>query len=99
LSLQNVAEKHMATYEEGVARDFIDVFIEGIKKEKDPTFNLEQLIVVCMDLFLGGTDTTSNALSFTFLYLAVYPEVQQKLRDELERISPGREPALSDSPE
>jgi cytochrome P450 family 2 subfamily J len=89
----------MATYEEGAPRDFIDVFIEGIKKEKDPTFELEQLIVVCMDLFLGGTDTTSNALSFVFLYLAVYPEVQQKLRDELERISPGQEPALSDSQE
>lgn len=89
----------MATYEEGVTRDFIDVFIEGIKKEKDPTFNLEQLIVVCMDLFLGGTDTTSNALSFVFLYLAMYPEVQKKMRNEIKRLSPGQEPALSDSQE
>jgi len=80
-----------------VARDFIDVFIEGIKKEEDPTFNLEQLIVVCMDLFLGGTDTTSNALSFVFLYLALYPEVQDKLRREMDNLSPGSEPNLTDS--
>jgi cytochrome P450 len=88
----------METYEEGVTRDFIDVFIQAIKKNDDPTFNLEQLIVVCMDLFLGGTDTTSNTLSWLFLYLALNPDVQDKMREEIELISPGADPSISDAP-
>ncbi|CAB3373588.1 Hypothetical predicted protein [Cloeon dipterum] len=96
--IKGVAEQHEATYEEGVTRDFIDVYISAMRKGEDPSFDMEQLIVVCMDLFLGGTDTTSNALSFALLYLAVFPRVQDKLRAEMERISPGGEPPLTDVP-
>ncbi|XP_059488467.1 methyl farnesoate epoxidase-like [Neocloeon triangulifer] len=95
--IKDVAEQHAATYEEGVVRDFMDVFLGEVKKGEDPTFDMEQLIVVCMDLFLGGTDTTSNALGFALLYLACFPRIQEKLRQEMHSISPGMEPALKDA--
>jgi cytochrome P450 family 2 subfamily U polypeptide 1 len=43
----------------------------------------EQLCVMCMDLFLAGTETTSGLLGYCIRYMVQHPAVQSKLRHEL----------------
>ncbi|MHB8625369.1 MAG: cytochrome P450 [Aggregatilineales bacterium] len=47
-------------------------------------------------LFLAGHETTSNALSWTWLLLAQYPEIEAKLHHELDTVLAGRTPTLAD---
>jgi cytochrome P450 len=62
-------------------------------------FPEQQLVVLCMDLFIAGSETTSTTLAFLFLYLVLYPDVQQRARDELITvIGVERLPCLDDAP-
>lgn len=49
-----------------------------------------QLVALLKDLFAAGIDTTSNSIGFAIAYLTVYPEVQDKVQAELDRVI-GRE--------
>ena len=37
-----------------------------------------------MDLMLAGADTTTQSLAWVVLYVCKYPEVQQKMQEELD---------------
>lgn len=37
----------------------------------------------CILFLIAGFDTTANTLSFTVYYLALYPDVQERLRQEV----------------
>ena len=66
----------------GAQDDFIDIYLQEIKaNDTDPESSfhkhkgLQSLEVVLVDLFLGGSETTSTSLNWTILYLLHYPEV------------------------
>ena len=40
------------------------------------SFHEENLIIITLDLFLAGTETTSTTLRWALLYMAFYPEIQ-----------------------
>lgn len=46
----------------------------------------KQLLILLEDLFMAGTETTSSTLSFVILYLVRYPQVQEKIHSELNRV-------------
>lgn len=48
---------------------------------------------------MAGSETTSKSLGFGFLYMLLYPEVQRKAQEEIDRVI-GRErtPTLNDRP-
>uniref|UniRef100_A0A3Q3LF53 Cytochrome P450 1A n=1 Tax=Mastacembelus armatus TaxID=205130 RepID=A0A3Q3LF53_9TELE len=49
--------------------------------------------------FLVGFDTISTALSWSVVYLVAYPEIQERLHQELkDKVGLGRTPRLSDKP-
>lgn len=96
--LQEEIEKHKKTFKPGVPRDFIDVYLEMINsKETNSSFSEKQLMAVCMDLFMAGSETTSKTLGFCFLYLLLYPEVQKDAQEEIDRVvGRNRLPTLDD---
>lgn len=63
------------------------------------TFSESQLLAICMDMFMAGSETTSKSLGFGFLYLLLNPEVQKKAQEEIDRVV-GRDrlPTLNDRP-
>ncbi len=59
----------------------------------------QQLRDEVMTLFLAGHETTAVALSWTLYLLSQHPEVEAKLRSELDEVLGGRAPTLSDLPQ
>lgn len=51
-----------------------------------------------MDMFMAGSETTSKSLGFGFLYMLLYPEVQKKAQEEIDRVVGSRLPTLNDRP-
>ncbi|CAK1552156.1 unnamed protein product [Leptosia nina] len=49
----------------------------------------EQLLFLLADMFGAGLDTTSVTLAWFFLYMALYPEVQERVRQEILTACPG----------
>uniref|UniRef100_A0A8C6G7A1 Cytochrome P450, family 2, subfamily j, polypeptide 13 n=1 Tax=Mus spicilegus TaxID=10103 RepID=A0A8C6G7A1_MUSSI len=61
------------------------------------SFNEENLICSTLDLFLAGTETTSSTLRWALLYMALYPEVQENVQAEIDRvIGQAKHPSLAD---
>lgn len=87
--------EHVDTFDADSPRDLIDMFIKKMHS-KSETFTEEQLISLCMDLFMAGSETTSNTLSFAVLYLAEYTDVQRKMQSELNDVLGSRTPTLRD---
>lgn len=80
-------------------RDLIDAFMNEMNKYEDgkSTFTEKQLIILILDLFLAGAETTSSSLGFAILYLIHYPEIQTKLHQELDTvIGKTKKPYLQD---
>lgn len=79
-------------------RDIMDVYIRVLRclGERD-TYSENQLVAICMDMFMAGTETTSKSMSFCFSYLVRDQEVQKKAQTEIDNVL-GRErvPCLED---
>ncbi|CAH1992973.1 unnamed protein product [Acanthoscelides obtectus] len=96
-------EYHKKTHNPDAPRDVMDIYLNVIKSaEKEfvhESFSEEQLVALSMDMFMAGSETTSNTLSFCFLYLILYPEVQKKAQDEIDAVvGKIRVPSLDDRP-
>ncbi|KAH6921740.1 hypothetical protein HPB50_004483 [Hyalomma asiaticum] len=58
----------------------------------------EEALSQCVAFFIAGQDATSSVLAYTFYLLALHPEVQQRLQEEVDRCfeENGEEPSLDD---
>ncbi|KAL1444232.1 hypothetical protein MTO96_045603 [Rhipicephalus appendiculatus] len=58
----------------------------------------EEALSQCISFFIAGQDATSSVLAYTFYLLALHPEVQQRLQEEVDRCfeENGEEPSLDD---
>ncbi|XDB48449.1 hypothetical protein AB1E18_002032 [Capra hircus] len=82
-------ENHKRDWNPAEARDFIDAYLQEIEKHKGDaasSFREENLIYNTLDLFLAGTETTSTALRWGLLYMALNPEIQEKVQAEIDRV-------------
>jgi len=100
-------ERRVEGHYKAEQRDFIDVFLREIDVHasngagvvETNYYTDEQFVVVCMDLFMAGSETTSNTLEFAILYMILHPEVQEKVQTEIDSvIGQNRFPSMLDKP-
>ncbi|KAG5892807.1 hypothetical protein JTB14_007309 [Gonioctena quinquepunctata] len=79
--LMVLIEEHFKTWSEGRNDDLIYSFITEMKKHQgdETTFTKEQLVMVCLDMFLAGSQTTSNTLNFAFLLMILHPDIKNQV--------------------
>ncbi|XP_018421577.1 PREDICTED: cytochrome P450 2F3-like [Nanorana parkeri] len=93
-------KQHKETLDPENPRDYIDCFLMKIKEEADnpdTTFYAKSLARTIQNLLFGGTETVSTNLRYGFLVLMKYPEVAEKMQEEIDRvIGRNRLPSISD---
>uniref|UniRef100_A0A8C6W408 Cytochrome P450 n=1 Tax=Nannospalax galili TaxID=1026970 RepID=A0A8C6W408_NANGA len=82
-------DKHRATLDPSVPRDFIDTYLLRMEKEtssRHTEFHHQNLIISVLSLFFAGTETSSTTLRYGFLILLKYPHVAEKVQKEIEQV-------------
>ncbi|TSK38393.1 Cytochrome P450 1A1 [Bagarius yarrelli] len=102
LFMQKLVKEHYDTFDKDNIRDITDSLIDHCEDRKlDENSNLqvsdEKIVSIVNDLFGAGFDTISTALSWAVVYLVAYPEIQERLHEELkEKVGMDRTPCLGD---
>ncbi|QSW90624.1 cytochrome P450 [Flavobacterium endoglycinae] len=82
--IQEIIESRNASNEE--FNDLLNMLMETRYEDTGEGMSMQQLIDEIKVLFIAGHETTANALTFTLHFLGRYPEVQQKIFDEITEI-------------
>lgn len=90
-----IAERRAAGHDDG---SMLQTLIEAKDAETGETMNDTQVRDELMILFVGGYETSSNALAFTFGLLAQHPHLLKRMRVELDAQLGGRTPGMEDLP-
>ncbi|XP_073497207.1 cytochrome P450 2U1 [Phyllobates terribilis] len=99
--LKRIIAEHKLSLDPENPRDFIDMYLLHINEEQraqlESSFDTEYLFYIIGDLFIAGTDTTTNTLLWSLLYMCLHPNVQEKVQAEIDSVI-GRErpPSLTD---
>uniref|UniRef100_A0AC11CTJ9 Uncharacterized protein n=1 Tax=Ovis aries TaxID=9940 RepID=A0AC11CTJ9_SHEEP len=97
--LEKVKE-HQKSLNHNNPRDYIDCFLSRMEQEKqnpESEFHLENLATCGSNLFSAGVEITTATLSYGFLLLMKYPEVQAKVHEEIDHvIGHTRSPCMKD---
>ncbi|XP_030353601.1 cytochrome P450 1A5-like isoform X1 [Strigops habroptila] len=100
--VQKFVKEHYETYDKNNIRDITDSLIEQCldkKVEANPATQIpkEKIVNLVNDLFGAGFDTVTTALSWSLMYLVIYPDIQKRIQKELDQtIGQERRPRLSD---
>ena len=91
-------QRHL--YEGDEPRDFMDIYLKEMENEKKrcenqyssetSNFFIEQLVVICLDLFSAGSETTSTTLSWAIMYVSFNIDVQRKCQQEIDALIGGK---------
>jgi cytochrome P450 len=73
--------------------DLLDVLLAGRERGDVPQRNVRDQL---MTFLMLGHETTSNALSWTFMLLSAYPEARVRLEEELAQVVGARAPDAGD---
>ncbi|XP_076873279.1 cytochrome P450 2J2-like isoform X2 [Brachyhypopomus gauderio] len=100
--LNEEIKAHHADWDPSSPRDFIDCYLTEIEKRRDDPeagFHEDGLCDVLLDLFIAGTETTSTTLLWSFVYMMKFPEIQENVQAEIDRvIGQSRQPCMADRP-
>ncbi|XP_076600470.1 cytochrome P450 1A1 [Chaetodon auriga] len=97
-----IVGEHYATFDKDNIRDITDSLIDHCEDRKlDENCNVqmsdEKIVGIVNDLFGAGFDTVSTALSWSVMYMVAYPDIQERLFQEIkDNVGLDRTPLLSD---
>ncbi|XP_069593143.1 cytochrome P450 2D14-like [Ranitomeya imitator] len=98
--LKEMIVEHQKTWDPSYTRDFIDAYLVEMKKVKEDgstSFHDGNLLMTTYDLFSVGTETTSSTMRWAVLFMLLYPDVQSKVQEEIDRvIGRERKPTMAD---
>ncbi|XP_010997363.1 cytochrome P450 2U1 [Camelus dromedarius] len=99
--LKKIIKDHRESLDAENPQDFIDMYLlhveEESKNNSNSSFDEDYLFYIIGDLFIAGTDTTTNSLLWCLLYMSLNPDIQEKVHEEIERvIGADRAPSLTD---
>lgn len=77
-------------------RDLLEMLRAARSEESSHKLTDEQVIHEMAALVFAGHETTATTLAWLLYVLSQYPEVAEKLRDELARVLDGRTPTMAD---
>ncbi|XP_040169523.1 probable cytochrome P450 303a1 isoform X2 [Anopheles arabiensis] len=93
-------ERHQKNFNpDDEPRDLMDVYLHTLQNNNAPSdsFSREQLLAVCLDMFIAGSETTTKTLDFSFLYIVRNPKVMRRIQEEIDDvIGRNRLPTLED---
>ncbi|XP_058266470.1 cytochrome P450 2K1-like [Hemibagrus wyckioides] len=82
-------------------RGLVDTFLIRKKNaekagDKETLFNEQNLLMTVSNLFAAGTDTTSTTLRWCLLLMAKYPQIQDGVQEEIDRVIGHRQAVMED---
>ncbi|XP_046897326.1 cytochrome P450 2B4-like isoform X2 [Hypomesus transpacificus] len=89
---QKVVLEHKKSRVPGKPRDLIDCYLDQLDKtaNEDSTFDETQMIILLLDLFIAGTDTTSTTFRSLMIQLMNNQNIQERCHREIEAVMEGR---------
>ncbi|EAR86793.2 cytochrome P450 family monooxygenase (macronuclear) [Tetrahymena thermophila SB210] len=66
--------------------NFLDQYLKETLINQNKLITDEEIIENFIGLFFAGTDTTGNMTGVALYYLSLYPEIQQKAREEIQKV-------------
>ncbi|XP_038059763.1 cytochrome P450 2J6-like [Patiria miniata] len=106
--ITTIIDNHRANFDADDVKDFTDSFLMEIKRNeakdasgvKHGLLSEGNLVGTVTALFAAGSETTATTLQWTLLYMAVYPEIQQRVQAEIDAVvGRNRLPRMADKPE
>ncbi|XP_029918915.1 cytochrome P450 2U1 [Myripristis murdjan] len=100
--LKRIIARHRSTLDPDNPRDLIDMYLaemlaQQAAGETDSSFTEDYLFYIIGDLFIAGTDTTTNSVLWILLFMVVYTDVQEKVQAEIDEVvGRDRVPSLTD---
>uniref|UniRef100_A0A8C3J3D8 Cytochrome P450 1A n=1 Tax=Calidris pygmaea TaxID=425635 RepID=A0A8C3J3D8_9CHAR len=87
--VQKIVQEHYTSFDKEHIRDVTDSLIEhcqgnSVGEDAHVPLSNEKIISIVNDLFGAGFDTVTTALSWSLVYVALYPHIQKKIQEELE---------------
>ncbi|XP_038058681.1 cytochrome P450 2J6-like [Patiria miniata] len=101
LFLTRIIDNHRAIFDLDNLDDFIDAYLMELKAGAKHVHLTEHSFTGTVgNLFGAGTETTGTTLQWALLYMAVYPEIQQRVQAEIDAVvGRNRLPRMADKPE
>ncbi|XP_043938723.1 vitamin D 25-hydroxylase [Protopterus annectens] len=100
--LHDIIERFSEGRQPQCPRNLIDAYLDEIDhgaNDPESTFSRENLIFAVGELIIAGTDTTANAIRWAILYMALYPNIQEKVQKEIDSVvGPNNVPSLENKP-
>ncbi|KAM4595017.1 cytochrome P450 2U1 isoform 1-T1 [Fundulus diaphanus] len=100
--LKRIIADHSESLDPDNPRDLTDMYLmetlaQQAAGEEGSSFTEDYLFYIIGDLFIAGTDTTTNSVLWVLLYMVLYPDTQEQVQAEMDRVvGRRRPPSLTD---